>query len=331
MTPLPKDILFDFFDGKATPLQRKLIEDWLLIPANEELYYQYLDEWETRHMQFFPPLDEALTQYRQELNGERPRRVRALYEPPESGFRFQRWFWWSIAASIILLATGGGLIYQDQWRYSTYRTGFSETATHRLPDGSTVTLNANSVLQVPRFGFGEGRRLVRLTGEAVFKVAHLPDHRRFVVDMGRGVQIEVLGTEFVAYARRRGQHVFLHKGSIKLDLPQGKQLYMKPGNLFTVDADGHGKLTETAPAQSYLAWQNHWFYFDNTSLSEVAQQIGDVFGIQVIIPDSALARRRIAGNFRATKADQLLQSLSELLNVKITRTNDHIELRTLTL
>ncbi|RYZ15663.1 MAG: iron dicitrate transport regulator FecR, partial [Sphingobacteriales bacterium] len=36
---LIKRILFDFFDGKATAIQRKYLEEWLTDDANHDAYY----------------------------------------------------------------------------------------------------------------------------------------------------------------------------------------------------------------------------------------------------------------------------------------------------
>ena len=43
-TSIPKNVLFDFFEGKATSLQRRLIEEWLAHPENEILYFRWLNE-----------------------------------------------------------------------------------------------------------------------------------------------------------------------------------------------------------------------------------------------------------------------------------------------
>ena len=47
-----KAILVNHFSGNATPLQRKLIEEWLADPDNVEYYYECLNEWENNNAQF---------------------------------------------------------------------------------------------------------------------------------------------------------------------------------------------------------------------------------------------------------------------------------------
>ena len=49
---LTKKIIFDYFDGKNSSMQYKMIEEWLIIKENQELFYQYLDEWESQNPQY---------------------------------------------------------------------------------------------------------------------------------------------------------------------------------------------------------------------------------------------------------------------------------------
>lgn len=324
---LIKAIVFDFFDGKATAIQRKYLETWLADEANQETYFRYLDEWESQRPQFPLDAEKAWDAFQPVLQDTHPRSIspQRTTDPPAWTFP---WKGWRIAASLVLVSLASAFLFRSQLLYKSYRTAYGQTATYRLSDGTSVTLNANSVLRVPRFGFGSDSREVFLEGEGEFNVTHTPSHQRFVVRTNGNFRVEVLGTEFVVYARERGKRVFLNKGKVKLGLPQGQQLYMKPGNVVTVANSGRYQLTQTVPARPYVAWKEHWFYFDNTSLAEIAEQIRERFGLPVVVPDSALAQRRIAGNFKAEKADDLLQILTELLNLNVVKTRQHIELRT---
>jgi transmembrane sensor len=326
---LMKNIVFDFFDGKATAIQRKYIEAWLAEEANQETYYQYLDEWESQRPQFALDADKALNSYQQILQDTHPPAFPQRILKPDPTVWTQHWLNWRIAASLLLVSLLGAFLFRSELLNKSYQTAYGQTATFQLSDGTRVMLNANSRLTVPRFGFGSDTRQVLLEGEGEFKVTHTVTNQRFIVQTPANLRVEVLGTEFVVYARKRGERVFLNKGKVKLQLPQGQQLYMKPGNVVTVANSGRYQLTQSSPARHYLAWKDHWFYFDNTSLAEIARQIQERFGVDVVIADPELAQRRIAGNFKAEKADDLLQILSELLNLDVVKTRRHIELRTL--
>ncbi|SEJ55561.1 FecR family protein [Dyadobacter sp. SG02] len=315
-------LLFDFFEGKTTSIQRKMIEEWLAEESNQELFYRYLDQWESEHPQFGPNKEIALEHFRSVMAGADETELHNIEPEPERPFRARRWF--LAAAAVALVAAG--LAFQKQILYKSLDAGPGKRITYRLSEGTEVLLNANSTLLVPRFGFLHNEREVFLDGEAEFKVTHTRNHDRFVVKMSDRYQIEVLGTEFVAFSRARGKRVFLKEGKVKLGLPEGRQIYMKPGNVFVSGQNGSYKMTVPTDTRPYTAWKEQTFYFNNTLLSDVAQQIGEQFGTQVRIPDTLLAQRRIGGIYKADQVDDLLQILSELMQIEVIQKEDHIEL-----
>lgn len=324
---LSKDVLFDFFDGRTTSMQRKLVEAWLADPQNEELYYQYLDEWETRHPQFSPKTEAALSGYISLINNEEVEKQATVPLPVDMHGRWVKtlWRWSAVAACLLCIA---GFVFRNELLYKSLISENGRIASYQLSDGTRVVLNANSVLRVPRLGFGSGNREVILDGEAEFKVVHTKSDSRFIVRMNKDYLIEVLGTEFVAYSRERATKVFLTKGKVKLSLPKGKQVYMKPGNLFSSDKDGACSLTSPAAPDQFVAWKRDMFYFDNTLLSEAVQQMNERFKVDVRILDPVLGKRRIGGVYQARQADDLLAILSELLHLEVVKHNEFIELRT---
>ena len=62
-TDINKIMVFDYFAGKLTPLQRKKIENWVQNSQNEELFYSFLEEWENKNSEYEPDGDIALEQY----------------------------------------------------------------------------------------------------------------------------------------------------------------------------------------------------------------------------------------------------------------------------
>ncbi len=325
--PIDKNTLFEFFDGKTTSIQRKMIEEWLQQPGNGDLYYRYLDEWESRHTQFIPDETAALEKYRLVMvNNQEAAAVAAVGKIPfwrawlgGSFFRLA-----GIAASLLIVSFW---IWKDGIFYRQYDTPFGKTVHYTLADGTQVALNANSRLRVPRFGFNEDTRQVRLEGEAAFDVAHTPGSSRFVVEMDDGYSIEVLGTKFVAFARDRNKRVYLTEGKVKMVLPEGRQIYMKPGHLFEATENRPGTLSVPEKPQQYLAWKTHQFYFDNTPLSEVVRQMEERFGVIIRIVDPALEEKELGGIYEAQSPDDLLQVLAELYHVEISQNKNRIELR----
>nr|WP_295934028.1 FecR domain-containing protein [uncultured Dyadobacter sp.] len=328
---LSKQVIRNFFEGKTTRMQHILIQEWLDNPVNRELYFQWLEEWEAENPQFTPDVELA---YRRSLHtvpisGDVPQASAAAGGALGSLRRRLFMFRWAAAASVAMLL--GAYLLSDFWLYTRYETGYGEVRTVRLPDSSRVTLNANSILTVPRFGFGSGTREVLLEGEAEFAVRHTTDHRKFVVRTPDKLEVRVLGTEFIVYSRDRGSKVVLSQGSVQLrslNELNPKPVLMKPGDIATLSTQGKLTLSHSQSLSAHQAWKQHLFMFENTPVSEIAYQISEHFGVNVAVPDSTLAKRTLGGTFNASDPAQVLKVLSDVLSARVThspRTDDNPE------
>lgn len=319
---IPKSVLFDFFEGKATSLQRKLIEEWLTVPDNKVIFFQWMNEWESKHPQYLPDTEEALGQFKAFMDDSvSPVSSRHTHADSMSISKGLAWQRWVMAASIVLLSGLMAAFFQRTIRYERFQTGNARIQVVNLKDGTKVTLNANSTLYVPRWGFASSHREVLLEGEAEFIVSHTSDNKRFIVLTDDDFKVEVLGTEFVMFTRQRGKKVTLNKGSVKVHYQEGKKLALHPGEMVTFDTESHRpKLRKVINPQVETAWKNHQFYFDNTPLSEVAEVIQEHFGIEVVLNDSILKQRRLSGYFKAATVQEISQTISTLLSLHIEQT-----------
>lgn len=320
---LSKQVIQNFFEGKTTRMQNILIQEWLENPANRELYFQWLDEWETENPQFTPDVEQGYQRSLHTVQGNADVSAAAGAHPlrEKAGSLLERLFMlkWVAAASVAWVL--GAYLLSDFWFYKQYETGYGEIRTVVLPDSSRVTLNANSVLSIPRFGFGGGTREVNLKGEAEFAVKHTVDHSKFIVRTPDKLEVRVLGTEFIVYSRERGSKVVLSQGSVQLrslDELNPKPMLMKPGDVATMSIQGTLTLKHTESLSAHQAWKQRLFMFENTPVSEIAYQISEHFGVNVVVTDSTLARRTIGGTFNASDPAHVLKVLSDVLNARVT-------------
>ncbi|MBB5286392.1 ferric-dicitrate binding protein FerR (iron transport regulator) [Rhabdobacter roseus] len=314
-----KHMLFNHFSGQSTPMQKRLIEEWLRNETNQEHFYQWLVEWEQQYPQYLPELDEPVEKYVEYMQRGQSGTSTPATEPEVPELR-RSWLPWLVAASIVVFVGIFGWHNQAKLLYQTYETAYGETRSFQLTDGSRVTLNANSSLRVPRFGFGKSTREVVLDGEAEFSVTHTADNQKFIVKTNKQFDVVVLGTEFTVFARPRGAKVVLNKGKVQLRYQEGptsKEVMMKPGDLVTIDERHQLKQEVTEQPQKHSAWKEHRFEFDDTSLQEFTQVLYENYGLRVRIEDETLARRTLVGSFRADNAQELLTIVSELFNLKV--------------
>jgi ferric-dicitrate binding protein FerR (iron transport regulator) len=123
-----------------------------------------------------------------------------------------------LSGIMILLATGNWYCKSRNRNISdgaTYSSGSEKHKVIQLPDGSSVLLNAHTVIRLAK-GFNSSNREVQLEGEALFEV-HPDAGKPFVVHTNQ-LQIVVLGTKFRvdAYPDNAGEEVDLLSGRLKV-------------------------------------------------------------------------------------------------------------------
>jgi transmembrane sensor len=328
-TPIFKQILFEYLSGRANPMERQLAEDWLKKPENTDTFHQILFEWETRSPQFDPDQEQAMIRLLSRINNEAQKNEEDTGndEIPKNGWNIFQIRRYALIAASVLLLVSLSWFFRENIQYKTFETGYGNTTRLYLEDGSRVVMNPNSRLKVPRFGFIGDVRTVLLDGEAEFSVSHTIDHKRFVVKTSDTFQIEVLGTQFSVFARPRGTKVALSRGKIRLDYAKGEkrqQLMMKPGDLAILEKTGAVQVTSDVYTKVLNAWKEQRFVFNATPLSEIGNRVEEIFGKKIHIANDKIASRTITGNFKTENADELLQTVSEVLDLEIKHKGDSI-------
>jgi len=326
---ISKYALFEYLSGRCNPLERQLMEEWIKREENTEVFYQWLMEYETRSPQFIPDHETAVEQLLQRIQAN----LNLPVEKNDSEGKFQNKIqsvpfkrFWLIAASILLLGTCGWW-FREPIQYKTYQTGYGQITNLYLEDGSMVALNANSILKIPRFGFNKDVREVFLKGEGEFTVSHTIDNKRFVVRTSEKFQVEVLGTQFSVFARPRGTKVALTSGSVRIDYDKDdtrKVVMMEPGDLAVLGKKGEVQLEKKQDVKTFASWKEQRYVFDVTSLNDIAAMLEENFGIKVSIADKGTRFRTITGNFKTKNADELLKTISEVLDLKMSAAGDSI-------
>jgi len=322
-TPVSKYALFEYLSGRANPLEKQLIEDWITANENTETFYEWLLDYETQCPQFIPDQEAAVKSLVQRIDSEsytETGRQRTINGNGQSSLfldKIKRS--WLIAASITLLLSCCWLL-RESLQYKSYQTSYGQITNVYLEDGSKVALNSNSKLKVPRFGFDQNVREVILQGEAEFSVSHTIDNKRFIVKTSDQFRVEVLGTTFSVFARPRGTKVALSCGSIKLDYSQNnqhKEMMMEPGDMATLDHAGKVQLEKKQDTKTFVSWKEQRYVFNSTSVKEIISMVEENFGQKIKLKDPEITNRTITGNFRTKNANELLKTVSEVLNIKI--------------
>jgi ferric-dicitrate binding protein FerR (iron transport regulator) len=332
MHSVTQTILFDYFDGKSSPLQRQLIEEWIKDPVNTEVFYQCLEKWELNKLQYLPDLSEAHQKYLQRLESEEisqnvPLSAPISLQPGRAG-TVVRNHYWMVAACILFILSSGVFLARDFILYTTYTAEYGQIRSVQLNDGSEVELNANSRLKVRNTWGLAPQREVWLKGEGFFSIARQPDHQKFTVHTDQ-LTVEVLGTKFNVAHRRNRTTVVLSEGKVKLTANAGtkKSLLMQPGDYIELSEKDTIFNRKTVSPEKYIVWKENELFFENAPLPEVLQKVEDYYGVKILLQDTTVAGKRFTSSLPNNNLDVVLKSIASVYHLEVSRKQNRVILR----
>lgn len=261
-------------------------------------------------------------------------RAAALKARPEPAWRSPRW---AAAAAAVVLVLGGLTLFLAQsgpgrdpiagpiyaqgpgpaavqaMRYATLKGERKDVV---LPDGSTMTLDTESAIDV---AFAPARRSLTLAkGRAYFDVKH-DATRPFVVKAG-GQEVIALGTRF---------DVRLDPGRLQVVLAQGRVSVgptrhdLAPHILTsgeTLVAAGDAVTVAPADLDAATNWRRGLLTFHNDTLATAAAEFNRYSTDRLIVRDPRVAGLRVTGAFRAGDAGRFGRTLTQIHPVMMVRT-----------
>jgi transmembrane sensor len=262
-------------------------------------------------------------------------RAHALAQRPRS--RNLRWQPMAAAAVILVLigATvaflpGRGLFIPTRQAQPMaiaaiqYASARGEVKTVNLPDGSIMTLDADSAAVGQ---FAGGARSVRLQrGRAFFEVRHDPSHP-FAVAAGDR-QVVAVGTKFDVDIAAGTLSVNLLEGRITVGADHAANpVVLQPGQQFVRRAGQDSIRNLGALAGDAPSWRSGLLGFDDQPLSEAAAVMNRYSSVQIVVDDPKVAAIRVSGQFRAGDPARFTETLSEMHGLRTVRRGAEIELK----
>jgi transmembrane sensor len=229
--------------------------------------------------------------------------------------------WASLAAAAVAL--GAGLIFWPTLdRGERYLTDIGEQRSVPLSDGSVITLNTDTKLEV-RFS-GDSRSIELLAGQANFDVAVDP-HRPFVVTAGER-QVTALGTSFDVYRSSDRVTVTLLEGKVAVrerDEPDKiPEIAAAPGQQLSFDTRGGTVHRATVDVRRATAWRVRRLEFDDTPITDAIAEANRFSRQKIELDAPALSRAKVSGNFDAGDSEALADALSTYYELRMNRLQD---------
>jgi ferric-dicitrate binding protein FerR (iron transport regulator) len=209
------------------------------------------------------------------------------------------------------------LVYRAYHVRSAIRTEYGQLGQRVLPDGTEVTMNANSRLQyAPDWKTGADRE-VWVSGEAFFHVSKTPEKSRFIVHLDDG-DVIVTGTRFNVINRPGKENVMLEEGSVTLQTCCGKAIDMHPGDFVTLDKKGQAEEGKVRP-DSLMAWTKRMLIFDNTPLRDLVDIVYDQYGVRIQLAGDSPEEKTVSGFLPNNNLESLLKALPATGQFEVSR------------
>lgn len=205
------------------------------------------------------------------------------------------------ATGLLLLLAAPSLMLRME---ADYRTATGESRSVTLPDGTVITLGADSAI-ASDFG-GSERRVKLLSGEAFFDVVH-DAARPFVVD-AEGVGVTVLGTAFNVQLTSDLATVELQRGAVRVAYEDGKMV-LAPGEAVAVDRHTGAMARNTIASEEIAAWRSGYIFVSGATIASVVEQLQRYHSAWITVPDGALAAQRVTGLYDVRDPDRALRAI----------------------
>jgi len=299
-------------DGACTPSEEAAFEEWCDRSEAHAVAYA-----ETKH---------AWHQWKQLQSSDRMREMAAAAMAAtvprrRSVSAGRRWGPLLAAACIVAAVIIGGIGLLPKLLSSppvTYSTALGEQRTEQLPDGTRVTLNTETALQV-RYGHGR-REVVLQHGEAMFDVVHDAAHP-FVVTAGDG-SVTDLGTRFAVRDNNGTATVTLLQGRVEIASGDARK-QLAPGEQACYGARIAGISVRKVDPAAVTAWMRGRLDFNGMPLAQAIADANRYSTVKLRLGDPSLADMPVGGSFRAGDNAAIATALSAVFPVRVARNDAH--------
>jgi transmembrane sensor len=220
-----------------------------------------------------------------------------------------------IAASLLVAVLLGWFTLP---RTQQFQTKFGEQRSVLLADGSRVTLNTASTIQVRLRADRRSVYLVR--GEALFEAAH-DMSRPFEVHVGNAV-LRAIGTQFNVDLRTDRTVVTVVEGRVAVVGENGKSPdprlpILSAADRLVIGRAGAGVPEHGVNVDTETAWTHRQLVFERRPLGEVAEEFNRYNLGRIEIRSPALRTEEVTGTFQSNDPASFISFLEGIPGVQI--------------
>ncbi|MBU0765459.1 MAG: FecR domain-containing protein, partial [Bacteroidetes bacterium] len=228
-------------------------------------------------------------------------------------------------AAVIIIVTGivSVIMLFNQEHPETIVQSQAEKIEHRLPDGSTITLNNNSEIHYKE-DYNSTSRTVEISGEAYFEVK--PDATRpFIVQAGEA-SVRALGTSFNVRAMENADEISVNVSTGKVQFYHVEEktgdtasVTLNPGEkgIFNRMTGMIWKVAVAAPAD--LFWKTKELIFRRTALSTVLEILDSTYHVTIVLKNEKMKDCPYTSSFKDNKIEEIIETIAETYRLNVIR------------
>lgn len=311
-------------EGELDEREWAEFEAWLDAPGHADLFQEAALVWQTSGA--LGDLPEVIALRTKALDRfRRSNELRWLRVPPRRTAR-------TIGYAAALLLTLGVTLFWYGNRPQEYATGIGERQLAILKDGSHLSLDAATAVNVRIKD--ESRQIELVEGRAKFDVAK-DRLRPFTVAAGDKVIVAV-GTSFSVELVDGKVRVILYEGQVEVrdrsDTGQvaaatARRRLLRPGNelVGVIGSNAPPQIVKPDLSQS-LSWEHGLINFDGEPLASAVERMNRYSSRRLKLGDHATGTIRIEGIFKAGDLDAFVEGVTTLHPVRYRTIDDEIVL-----
>jgi transmembrane sensor len=280
--------------GSLSPDETTRLARWLEVPEHRQAYDEVIEASAAAD----PHGDDLLAaHFEAELHElaerERPKRAMAGLVAMAATL--------VLTAGVVAFYMGGSEVEPER-----FATAVGDTARYTLEDGSTLTLNTASRIEVAYLP--DRRALTMAAGEIFFDVARAPD-RPFTIDLEHGT-VTVTGTAFNIDSRTDRSTVSVVSGAVDVRAAGLEPITLLAGQEVTFGPDMEEARIANFDPTAVLSWRQGRIRFEDAPLSEVTSELNRYFQRQIVLGEGVSLDAPVTGEFDVTDQELAIRGLS---------------------
>ncbi len=317
-------LITKYLAGETSEAEQKELLSWLKLSDENKRHYAHLKkafELTAGHLTL-----PSASRIDIDIDNEWDRFKQSIGEKKKTRQLSVASVWLRIAATLILLAVTGGVLYY----FTAPETTIYQTAANRetvtLPDGSRVALNYHTLLSYDP-DFGEHDRTVRLRGEAFFEVE--PDRSKPFIILADRARVEVVGTSFNvnAYDSVQEIEVVVQTGIVSFESNVGdRKLKLAAGQKGTYSKTEEKLEISVNDDVNFSSWTTGHIVFVERDLLSVIETLKKTYNAEITVRADIPASCMVTVTFDHQTLESVLKVLESTLNLKYTIKGNKVEI-----